>query len=160
MGVPSRGSLAHQRCDELQRETSRDRTVPDVRRGGPRRPPLPRSHRKAGRSHPLVRGNIANLDAKPSKLVTEDPRHDTSAARWTSPRDWRFAPLLLVPLACCDFPLVLAAGAALGAAAFGGTLAAIAVLCVGISVVVVRSRRCAPDGRVACEDPELKRGRL
>jgi hypothetical protein len=94
--------------------------------------------------------------------VTEDRRDDTSVARSkeTSPRDWKFAPLLLVPLACCGFPRAFSVGAALGAAVFGGRLAAIAALCVGVGIVVVRGRDYGPDGCVAHEDRELKRGRL
>jgi hypothetical protein len=67
--------------------------------------------------------------------------------------DWIWAPLFLVPLACCVLPLVITAGTALSVLALGGTLAAAALLAAGVAIMFVQRRRCDPTTHPSTRQP-------
>jgi threonine dehydrogenase-like Zn-dependent dehydrogenase len=63
------------------------------------------------------------------------PHHPSSG-------DWKFLPLLLIPVACCALvPLAIAGIAAVGAGIVGGATAALVVLAVGVGLIIVSRRQ-------------------
>lgn len=70
--------------------------------------------------------------------------------------EWKLLPLLLIPLACCGLPLLLASVAV--SAVLGGTVAAAVVLAVAIGLIAWRRRRCASN-RACVPDQSVRSAR-